>query len=63
MVRTRKVTNAKASIIVELASFSIIWPDELETTLIKIMRRYIEGGKLADNVFKKLDFALMAIEL
>jgi len=27
------------------------------------MRRYIEGGKLADNVFKKLDFALIVIEL
>jgi hypothetical protein len=27
------------------------------------MRRYIEGGKLADNVFKKLDFVLMVIEL
>ena len=63
MVRTRKVTNAKASIIVEPASFSMIWPDELETTLIKIMWRYIEGRKLADNVFKKLDFALIVIEL
>jgi hypothetical protein len=41
----------------------MIWPDELETTLIEIMRRYIEGGKLADNVFKKVDFASMAIEL
>lgn len=63
MVRTRKITNTKASIIVEPASFSMIWPDELETTLIEIMRRYIEGGKLADNVFKKVDFASMAIEL
>ena len=41
----------------------MIWPDELETTLIKIMWRYIEGRKLVDNVFKKLDFALMVIEL
>jgi hypothetical protein len=63
MVRIRKTTNAKAPNIVEPTSFSMIWPDELETALIEIMRRYIEGGKLADNVFKKTDFVSMAVEL
>jgi hypothetical protein len=63
MVCTRKTINAKAPNTVELTSFSIIWPDELETTLINIMRRYIERGKLVDNVFKKIDFVSMAVEL
>jgi hypothetical protein len=27
------------------------------------MRRYIEGRKLADNVFKKVDFAFIVVEL
>ena len=41
----------------------MIWPDELETTLINIIRRYIEGGKLVDNVFKKIDFVSIVVEL
>jgi hypothetical protein len=41
----------------------MLWPDELEAALIDIMRRYIEGGKLADNVFKKIDYAAIAVEL
>jgi hypothetical protein len=27
------------------------------------MRRYINGGKLTDNVFKKQDYTVIAIEL
>jgi hypothetical protein len=41
----------------------MIWPDELETTLINIIRYYIKGGKLADKVFKKIDFVSIAVEL
>jgi hypothetical protein len=62
IVRTRKTTIAKA-ISVEQSSFSIIWSDLLETALIEIIRRYIKGGKLADNIFKKVDFASIAVEL
>jgi hypothetical protein len=63
MVRTRKTTTAKALNTVEPTSFSIIWSDELETALIDIMRRYSKRGKLADNVFKKIDFVSIAVEL
>jgi len=63
MVRIRKTINTKAPNTVEPTSFSIIWPDELETVLINIMQYYIEGEKLADNVFKKIDFVSIAVEL
>ena len=63
MVRTRLTAQAKAPPVVETASFSMLWPDELETALIDIIRRYIEGGKLADNVFKKSDHTAIALEL
>jgi hypothetical protein len=54
MVGIRKSTKAKALVVViESTSFLMLWPDELETALIEIIRRYIKGGKLADNVFKK----------
>jgi hypothetical protein len=33
-------------------SFQILWTDKLEVVLIEIMRRYIEGRRLADNIFK-----------
>jgi hypothetical protein len=39
------------------------WSDKLETALIDIMRRYIDRGKLADNVFKKQDYTAIVIEL
>jgi hypothetical protein len=39
------------------------WPDELEVVLIEIMRRYIEGGRLADNTFKAQDHSTIALEI
>ena len=63
MVRTRKSTKAVAPVVVEPTSFSMLWPDELKTALIDILRRYIKGGKLADNVFKKPDYTAIVVEL
>jgi hypothetical protein len=62
MVGTRRGGKPKAPI-VETPYFTISWTDELETALIDIMRRYINGGKLADNVFKKQDYIAIVIEL
>jgi hypothetical protein len=39
------------------------WLDELEVVLIEILRRYIEGGKLANNTFKVQDYVAIAIEI
>jgi hypothetical protein len=44
-------------------SFQMLWTDELEVVLIEIMRRYIEGGRLADNMFKAQDYTAIAIEI
>jgi hypothetical protein len=39
------------------------WTNKLEVILIKIMRRYIKGRKLADNVFRKEDHVAIAIKM
>jgi hypothetical protein len=44
-------------------SFKMEWLEELEVVLIEIMRRYIEGGKLADNMFKAQDYTAIAVEI
>jgi hypothetical protein len=44
-------------------SFQILWTDELKVVLIKIMRRYIERRRLADNMFKAQDYTAIAIEI
>jgi hypothetical protein len=41
----------------------MLWLDKLKTALINILRRYIKGGKLADNVFKKPDYTAIVVEL
>jgi hypothetical protein len=63
IVRTRKSTKAVALVVVEPTSFLMLWPDKLKTALINILRRYIKGGKLAENVFKKPDYIAIAVEL
>jgi hypothetical protein len=62
MVGIRRGGKPKAPI-VETLYFIMSWSDELETALIDIIRRYINGGKLVDNVFKKQDYAVIVIEL
>jgi hypothetical protein len=62
MVGIRRGGKPKAPI-VETLYFIMSWSDELETALIDIIRRYINGGKLADNVFKKQDHTAIAMEL
>ena len=62
MVGTRRGGKPKVPI-VETLYFIMSWSDELESALIDIIRRYINGGKLADNVFKKQDHTAIAIEL
>ena len=44
-------------------SFKMEWPEELEVVLIEIMRCYIEGGKLADNIFKAQDYTAITVEI
>ena len=44
-------------------SFKIEWPEELEIILIEIIRRYIEGEKLADNIFKAQDYIAITIKI
>jgi hypothetical protein len=62
MVGTRRGGKPKAPI-VETLYFIMSWSDELESALIDIMRHYINGGKLVDNVFKKQDHTAIVIEL
>jgi hypothetical protein len=62
MVGIRRGGKPKVPII-ETPYFTISWTDELETALINIIRYYINGGKLADNIFKKQDHAAIVIEL
>jgi len=44
-------------------SFQMLWTDELEVVLIEIIRRYIEGGRLTDNIFKAQDYIAIAIKI
>jgi hypothetical protein len=64
MVRIRKSTKAKAPlIIIELVAFSILWPNELEAAFINIIQYYIKERKLANNIFKKINYTAIIVEL
>jgi hypothetical protein len=60
MPRPKRTPKAKDAATV---SFKMEWPEELEIVLIEIMRRYIEGGKLADNMFKAQDYIAIAVKI
>jgi len=60
MPRPKRTPKAKDT---ATTLFKMEWPDELEVILIEIMRRYIEGEKLADNTFKAQDYIAIAVEI
>jgi hypothetical protein len=64
MARLKRITKAtlKAKE-TGTTSFQMLWTDELEVVLIEIMRRYIEGGRLADNMFKAQDYIMIVIKI
>ena len=64
MTRLKRIpkatTKAKDAVIV---SFKMEWLEELKVILIEIIRCYIKGGKLTDNMFKVQDYITIVIEI